>query len=130
MKKVDQSVLHDPENGKYGDCQRACIASLLELDIEEVPHFAEVWCPLTYYKTMNQFLAERGLVHIEVDPINFGEGQFTDKADCYHMIYGLTERGTNHATVGLNGKMIHDPHPSRAGLIEVKSFAFLVGSFG
>lgn len=39
MKPVHCRVLHDPENGKYGDCLRACIASLLELDADDVPHF-------------------------------------------------------------------------------------------
>lgn len=33
-------VRHDPPNS-YGDCLRACIASLLDMDIELVWHFAD-----------------------------------------------------------------------------------------
>jgi hypothetical protein len=39
MKPIDQEFMHDPEKGIIGDCFRACIASILELDINEVPHF-------------------------------------------------------------------------------------------
>lgn len=38
MKPVRQLYRHDPANGVYGDCWRACIASVLELPIEDVPH--------------------------------------------------------------------------------------------
>lgn len=32
-------VKHDPENGQYGDCVRACVAAILELSPDAVPHF-------------------------------------------------------------------------------------------
>ncbi len=32
---------HDPANGIYGDCHRAAIASLLELPMDDVPHFCD-----------------------------------------------------------------------------------------
>lgn len=34
-------VKHDPANGKYGDCLRACIATILDLESETIPNFAE-----------------------------------------------------------------------------------------
>jgi hypothetical protein len=33
---------HDPANGTFGDCQRACVAAILDLAPEEVPHFAQI----------------------------------------------------------------------------------------
>lgn len=40
MKKLEQSIkVHDPANGKYGDCYRTCIAMMLDMERDEVPHF-------------------------------------------------------------------------------------------
>jgi len=39
VKPVKQTIIHNPDNGMYGDCFRACVASLLEKPIEKVPHF-------------------------------------------------------------------------------------------
>lgn len=44
MKPVDQTLML--ERGEPGDCYRACIASILELSIEEVPHFTLEACRL------------------------------------------------------------------------------------
>jgi len=127
---VDQQILHDPENGRFGDCQRACIASLLDLRPDDVPHFYEDGTEITFWKRLNSFLASIELVHLETQTINFRLAQFREKADLYHMIYGQTERGTQHAVIGLNGDIIHDPHPSKAGFLESDrdnwTFAFLV----
>ena len=136
MKKVDQIITHDPENGVYGDCQRACIASLLELDINEVPHFHESGKEDDFHRSLNQFLGERGLVCIA---FKFGSGlvfedlvSLPDPIDCYHMIYGYSSRGVFHAVVGLNGEVVHDPHPAKEGLLESDKenwdYAFLVKS--
>ena len=42
MTPADQEFTHDPANGQHGDCMRACIASLLDLPIAAVPHFAQL----------------------------------------------------------------------------------------
>lgn len=34
-------MVHNPAEGRYGDCYRTCIAILLGLDAVEVPHFVE-----------------------------------------------------------------------------------------
>jgi len=41
MKLVKQTIKHNPEAGQYGDCHRACLAMLLDFDIEWVPHFCD-----------------------------------------------------------------------------------------
>lgn len=41
MKYVHCTERHDPDAGTYGDCMRACIASIMDRDSEEVPHFAD-----------------------------------------------------------------------------------------
>jgi len=43
----------------------------------------------------------------------------------YNIAMGPAERGLRHAVVTLDGTLAHDPHPSRAGLIEAQSYIAL-----
>ena len=47
MIPVYQTAFGGPDSPTPGDCFRACVASILELPIDEVPHFcaAEEWIP-------------------------------------------------------------------------------------
>ena len=36
---VEQTILHDPEKKNYGNCMQACVASLLNIPLNDVPHF-------------------------------------------------------------------------------------------
>ena len=114
MTPVDQTRFS--ENGDRGDCQSACIASLLNMDMKDVPYFYEKNDTVYFFRAMNRFLALHGLVHLETSPVNFHQAHFKEAASCYHMIYGESPRGVRHAVVALNGEIVHDPHPSRAGL--------------
>lgn len=116
MKPQDQRVMHDPENGQQGDCMRAVIASLLELDIEAVPHFAQMASgSLKFYGLIDCFLESQGY------EMNWGRNPIyvlKEGLDIYHLISGVSPRDPNvyHCVVGLNGQVHFDPHPSRAGL--------------
>ena len=129
MTPVDQQFMHDPTGGVFGDCQRACVASLLDLPAAAVPHFLFDGTKdiAEFNRRINAFLAPLGLMHLETARFDF-QGQF--RSDCFHLIYGESNRGFCHAVVGFNGEIVHDPHPSRDGLIDAASedwtFAFLV----
>jgi hypothetical protein len=65
MKPVYQKIT---EIGK-GDCWRACIASILELDIDSVPNFVGEMNPLvgpTHYDTCKEWLRSRGLFMLDI----------------------------------------------------------------
>jgi hypothetical protein len=122
VKPVDQEFIDDRENGQFGDCQRAVIASLLELPISEVPHFLQQTGDdnLKFWTAVQSFLALHNCVHM-----SFGGGfnvefysQTYGTPAIYHEISGPSPRGKGlwHAVVGCNGKIVHDPHPSKAGL--------------
>lgn len=114
MTPVDQQFIHDPANGVYGDCQRACFASLLDLPIDAVPHFVEDGCSDDiFFGRIDQFLGQLGLTEII---FNATDVPVVVKA-CYHLMYGNTVRGTYHVVVALDREVVHDPHPSRAGII-------------
>jgi len=118
MKPVVQEFLHDPSIGQYGDCQRAVLASLLELPIADVPHFLQdaKGDPATYWEALQIFCRSHGYVYLTVPngPANF----YGDEGDVFHEISGPSPRhaGTFHAVVGKNGAIFHDPHPSGMGL--------------
>ena len=44
----------------------------------------------------------------------------------YFLVCGESPRGVLHEVVYLDGKMIHDPHPSNAGITTVKDVFVLV----
>lgn len=115
MTPVDQTQFY--EAGKsVGNCQQAATASLLGLDLDEVPNFIEH--PHGFWQSFWEFMASRGLVVIELS----GERHF----DCYHLAYGPSPRGVSHAVVYRAGKLAHDPHPSRAGLLSVDTTALVL----
>lgn len=119
MKPADQEFLHKPEEGQYGDCQRAVIASLLDLPISEVPHFLQLakGDPVEYWTGIQRFLATKGFAWLTV-PAKSGAAFYGSENGVYHEISGPSPRGngTQHAVVGLDGEIVFDPHPSRAGL--------------
>jgi hypothetical protein len=101
----------------------ACIASLLELPIADVPYFMgvegepdDLW-----KKRIRRWLAPRGLwfVHFETPR------GFKDWPPGYYVLTGRSPRGM-HAVVAKGEKIVHDPNPSRDGLCSVDGFAVLV----
>lgn len=133
MKPVTQQFIHKPEANQYGDCQRAVIASLLELPIDEVPHFLQEaqGDASAYWEGIQRFLRPHGYAYLVV-PYRSGSAFFgIDDEPIYHEISGPSPRGNGvfHAVVGCNGQIAFDPHPDRTGLAGDPSeweFAYLV----
>lgn len=101
-------VKDDPPES-YGDCLRACVASMLDLDAEAVPHFhrngpdsaARGW------DEMADFLRTRGLypfvTRSEDDPRE-------QLAECGHyLLCGSTRSGSNHVVVCNGDSVAHNP---------------------
>lgn len=121
MRPVSQTILHT-QDGPPGNCMQACVASVLELPLEEVPHFcADNRWPFNFHEWLN----ERGLFFLEV---SFAEHGIDARADYmgYHLIAGPSPRGNFlHSVVALNGEMVFDPHPDRTGLAgDLKDWLF------
>ena len=127
MKPVDQTILHDPENGKHGDCMRACVASVLELPIEEVPHFTdgdrEDWIKgyLRFLHDHEWLLYGRGGIggpHPEIGK---------DECPYYFAIGPSPRKGShNHMVVCHKGEVVHDPHPDKTFLDDITVFEILL----
>lgn len=115
MIPINQEFVHDPANGQHGDCQRAVIASILELPITEVPHFAQLAKDDTekFWELVYDFLDEKNM------SLNFINREQALDYDGFMEIAGPSPRGNGvfHAVVGHSGKVVFDPHPSRSGLV-------------
>jgi len=129
MTPADQEFTHQPESGQYGDCQRAVIASLLDLPREEVPHFYrdEVEGGKPFWEAVADFCASHGYVFMMIPTVP----DIWANHPVYHAISGPSPRGNGvfHTVIGCNGQVVFDPHPSRAGLAGDPSewrFEFLV----
>lgn len=119
MKPVKQQFIHDPESGLHGDCQRAVIASLLELDITDVPHFGLLGKDDSniYWDELQKFVNKFGYIWL-VTKASSPIGIWGYDGPIYHEISGPSPRGNSitHAVIGRNGEIVFDPHPSNAGL--------------
>ena len=107
MKPVDQQFMHNPAKGTVGDCFRACIASVLELPADAVPHFALLgnrWSRV----------ADAFCEALSRD-LEWHDGEPPD--DIWAIVTVQSPRGSDvrHSVIYRGGKMVHDPHPSRAG---------------
>lgn len=114
MIPVHQTLFGD---GK-GNCVQAALASILEMDLEDVPNVIQ---SRYWWEALNQWLKGFGLEVVEV----LAGGDFVPAG--YHLIGGQSPRGNfNHVVVGHNGKMVHDPHPDGDGLTTTSGFWIFV----
>lgn len=92
-----------------GNCFSACVASVLELPLEIMPHFmrAPEWL-----EALSVFCAEKNII------LDFGTDLTSAPRDKHYILNGRGPRGIGHSVVALNGQIVHDPHPSRAGLTD------------
>lgn len=93
-----------------GDCLRAVVASILDLPLNAVPHFVELY-ERRAWPHLREWLRERMINMTRLE----GHSHTPD----YCMYVGTSPRDPdiNHAIVGINGEFIHDPHPE-SGMID------------
>lgn len=124
MKPIGQTQ----DGPERGNCLQACVASLLELNLEDVPHFVleEDWV-----EALDRWLSEFDLQSIDVDLARTRqqEGDMW-KPLGYHLINGKSPRSNcQHAVVGYNGEIVHDPHWDNDGLETQETWTLFVKRF-
>ena len=115
MIPTTQTILHDPENGINGNCLSAVLASLLHVDIADVPVFCN---EVSWVKDLNAWLRQFGLAYVQCQSFQ-EQCEASGIEGCYCEVFGDSPRrpGTLHATVGIDGVMVFDPHPDRTGVV-------------
>lgn len=109
-------VLHDPDAGTFGDCMRACVASILELDTGDVPHFYHDGCDgETGIVRMREWLNGRQLAPFFIQYAGehalseILELQGTQNPGIHYMLFGRTDDG-DHVVVAKDDQVVHDPN--------------------
>ena len=108
MIPIDQTRFGFPE----GNCLAACLCSILEVPLDESLRFHG---DPAWQSRLREFMVRHGSwVHF-VDNILF---PVTPRG--VHVGGGPSPRGIAHACVFEDGRLIHDPHPSRLGIFRVE----------
>ena len=110
---VQQTIL-----GRGGNCFRACLASLLEMDLSMAPDVMSGPEGDNWVDRLNDWLRPRGWA-----AIMFLQCKETDRMvkDIIAIACGLSPRSQGeevlmHAVVWHNGRCLWDPHPDGGGL--------------
>lgn len=106
MRPVFQTKFKPPD----GNCMQACIASVLELDLDDVPNFVDAQSG--WWEQLTEWLGKRGLT-----PWHFSWGpDWRPEPGMWHLIDGPSPRGEYlHVVVGRGGDVVHDPYPGWTG---------------
>lgn len=126
MTPQKQLIQGDPQRRAVGDCFRACLASILDTPILEVPHFFEGLAPGEEVPSdreaaLHGWLAERGLTLIllpvwaeETDTVLdlIGDAH----PHLHYLLSGLTIKGVSHCVVAKGREVVHDPASPALGL--------------
>ena len=122
-------VNHNPPFS-YGDCVRACVASLLELPTEEVRHFFKDGCDgATGQARMSEWLLERSyapfFVHTDGAQSLAEVLQYmaVNNPNVFYMLFGSTESG-GHVVIGRGGEIVHNPAWTGGQLVGPQSNGF------
>ena len=125
MIPVLQTQFYDPTmpvDEQRGNCLQAALASLLDLSLEDVPHFVQdhvnhdgdnvhEW---NWWHCMRKWLKSRGFYIISA-------GTRAPEPGEYVLATGPSPRGKgiHHVVISLDGLLAHDPHPDGTGLMSV-----------
>jgi hypothetical protein len=124
---IQQRILADPTrgdghdaDGNPGDCMRAAVASRLGERYEDVPHFAQ---HVDWWDCMRRWARARGGDFTCVIPEDGSIRHALDDptASLIGLGCGPSPRGPFWHTVLVDQdlNLVHDPHPSGAGVLEV-----------
>ncbi len=114
---IDQNKLHTDK--QKGNCFAASLASILEIPINKVPEFEDM-NPDEWWFNFIDWLKTKGFTIIHWDKEVELPG--------YYLVMGTSPRNPkiNHQVIFKGGKMVHDPHPSRDGVVDIKEVMVLV----
>jgi hypothetical protein len=119
---VKQRNKHRPKEGVWGDCHRACIASLLDLPLDDVPHFGDGGpAGEEFNDRVNHFLRSRNLAQ--------GSAAFAGSLESvlemmkfinpgiYYILGGRSRTNVDHSVIAFENQIVHDPSLNNSGII-------------
>ena len=111
---------------KEGNCFQACLASIFELPLDQVPH---VMLEEDWPKALDEWLAQFDLYAVQAEVAQCRTQNWTPEG--YHLVGGKSKGGNGvyHSVVGYRGKIVFDPHPMKPGLEEEETWRIFVKKF-
>jgi hypothetical protein len=115
----------------HGNCWQFAVACVLGVPAANLPDQVAIESNehrTGYYTALNVYLfRHHGLMYSEV--YDYAIGALSVRAPGWHCLFGPTVRtatnGLHHVIVGRYGAPAWDPHPSRAGLLEVQRWGMV-----
>jgi hypothetical protein len=133
MRLHKQKFPHIPQAGIFGDCFRTALACILDMEVEEVPHFLQIYhggSAEARDSAIEKWLNTRGYSNIVIPYQVIVEGETLYSADelmCIianqngdDLLYLLTGRSiseTDHVVICRGPKIFWDPSPSNSGVV-------------
>lgn len=106
MIPIDQTISGSAE----GNCFAAAVASVLEVSLEDLPPLNDA----RQVPDLNRWLA-LNRPGLQFTWVHFST--YIGSAPGFYLAAGISPRGISHAiVVDQDGTMVHDPHPSKAGI--------------
>lgn len=130
--------------GKQGNCLAACVASILEVELEVVDFSCSDHPPNNWFDLFNEKLAKIGYGLLELESRRIGYLPVTGhwiatgpspRQDVFHSVVHYSDLNATQASpvprTGLNwtplaSRMVHDPHPSGKGIADIVARSYLV----
>ena len=130
--------------GQQGNCLAACVASILEVELEVVDFSCFDHPPDKWFDLFNEKLAKVGYGLLELLPRRVGYLPATGhwiatgpspRQDGYHSVVHYSDLSATQATPvprtglacnPLASRMVHDPHPSGKGIADIVARSYLV----
>lgn len=115
------NVKNDPPHS-YGDCVRACVASIMHMESENVPHFYNDGDGDASFDRMRIWLSQHGKIPAYYPlPRDYTlQDVLREVVDAYGSVEFMLfcqSRDGDHCVIGQNGEIIHDPAWYRTAII-------------
>ena len=128
MREQKQLYLHRPAEKLYGDCWRTCIACLLDVAPDDIPHYYEMLWKAgqdivdEVHKETNRFLAEKyGVRYVEypIQTEDFaGLGVYINHYySGMHVILGCNSTNGGHSVIVRGHNYLWDPAIDNSGCV-------------
>lgn len=117
-----------------GNCMAAVVASMLELPITEVPNIETLYDVknVEWNIILYEFIRSRGfewqtddryrIYHFIHEDHYFQEREIIALQNDLYLVSGKSPRGIQHICIYKCGKLVHDPHPTKEGIVTFDFF--------
>lgn len=119
MTPVDQTI-----DIEWGNSLRACVATILDLKLNDVPDFVGAHGP-RWFLELRAWLEGRGRHAVYVSTVSSLISHVYPHGLPWIGV-GDGPRGVRHSVVCVHNEIVHDPHPSRDGLPEIEDALVIV----